>query len=282
MMAMDDSGKFLVTFWGVRGSMPTPDRDKLRYGGNTSCVEMNCGHFNLIFDAGTGIKKLGDKLAGKTLNYDIFMSHTHIDHISGFPFFKPAYSDKSRLKMWAGHLKPRGRTLKGVMETIMDNPLFPVSVDLLASTLIWTDFEAGEVIDLSPDIEIQTAPLNHPEGSTAYRVNYKGKSVCYVTDTEHDPEQLDENILNLIQGADLVIYDSTYTDSEFHHYKGWGHSTWQEGARLCNAAGAKQLAVFHHDPSHTDSDMDAISEELEALRPNGGFVAREGMTIEIE
>lgn len=277
----DDDNKFLVTFWGVRGSIACPGRDTLKYGGNTSCVEINCGDYNLIFDAGTGLKGLGDKIFGSNLNYDIFMSHTHIDHIAGFPFFKPAYSDKSRLKMWAGHLKQSGRTFKGVMESLMDQPFFPISVDLLSAEIIWTDFEAGETINLSDEITIQTARLNHPDGATAYRVNYDGKSVCYVTDTEHVPDDMDKNILTLIEGADLMIYDCTYTDDEFHKHAGWGHSTWQEGMRLCDAAGVKQLAVFHHDPSHTDSFMDGVAESLAIKRPDGGFVAREGMVVEI-
>ena len=277
---MSDDDKFLVTFWGVRGSIACPSADRLKYGGNTSCVEVNCGDFNLIFDAGTGLKNLGDKLSGD-LNYDIFMSHTHIDHVSGFPFFKPAYSSQSRLKMWAGHLKPRGRTLKSVMGAVMDSPLFPISVDVLEATIIWNDFEAGESFDLSDKVTLKTTPLNHPEGATGYRVEYDGKAICYVTDTEHTPGSPDENILGLIKDADLVIYDCTYTDGEFPSYTGWGHSTWQEGVRLCDAANVKQLAVFHHDPSHTDSFMDGVAEALAEMRPNGGVVAREGLTLEI-
>lgn len=276
---MTQNTEFKVTFWGVRGSIPCPGPKTLKYGGNTSCVEVNCGEFNLIFDAGTGLKNLGDVLQGKELNYDIFMSHTHIDHVSGFPFFKPAYSSKSRLKMWAGHLKPRGRSLKRVMESVMDQPLFPITVDLLEATIIWTDFEAGEIIELSPDITLHTTPLNHPEGATGYRVNYQGKSVCYVTDTEHNEEILDQNILALIKDADLVIYDSTYTDEEYPQYKGWGHSTWQEGMRLCQAANAKKLVIFHHDPSHSDEVMDMIAADAEQHFPGRAIVAQEGMVL---
>lgn len=278
---MSDKGKFLVTFWGVRGSVACPGPDTLEYGGNTSCVEMNCGDFNLIFDAGTGLRNLGDKLAGEELNYDIFMSHTHIDHIAGFPFFKPVYSPKSRLKMWAGHLLKNGLTLKEVMESLMDQPFFPISVDLLESTIIWTDFEAGESIKLSDEVTLNTAPLVHPDGATGYRVNFNGKSVCYVTDTEHTPGKPDKNILKLIEGADVLIYDSTYTDGEFPGHTGWGHSTWQEGMRLCDAAGVKKFVAFHHDPYHGDKFMDGVAEALEKARPGGGVVAREGMVLEV-
>jgi phosphoribosyl 1,2-cyclic phosphodiesterase len=274
---------FSVKFWGVRGSVACPGASTLRYGGNTSCIEVHCGDYNLIFDAGTGMKNLGDYLAGRGgINYDIFMSHTHLDHISGFPFFRPAYSAQSRLKLWAGHLKPRGRNLKKVMESLMDQPLFPVTVDLMAADMIWTDFEAGETLKISDEITLQTTPLNHPEGATGYRVNYRGRSICYITDTEHVPGQPDQNILGLIKDADLVIYDSTYTDEEFPTYVGWGHSTWQEGVRLCNAANVKTLVVFHHDPSHNDAFMDSISRQLQQLRPNGGgIVAQEGMTLSL-
>lgn len=274
---------FGVKFWGVRGSIPTPGHATLRYGGNTSCIEVHCGPYNLIFDAGTGLKNLGDSLAGtENLNYDIFMSHTHIDHISGFPFFVPAYSPKTRLKLWAGHLKPRGRSLKKVMESMMDQPLFPVTVDLMAANMVWNDFSAGETIELSNEITLQTAPLYHPEGATGYRVNYRGKSICYVTDTEHMLGALDNNILKLIEGANLVIYDSTYTDEEYKTKVGWGHSTWQQGVRLCNIAKAETLVVFHHDPGHDDRFMDGINAELQKARPDGGgIVAMEGMTLTI-
>ncbi len=275
--------EFSVKFWGVRGSIACPGASTLRYGGNTSCIEVHCGEYNLIFDAGTGLKNLGDILAGQGyINYDIFMSHTHIDHISGFPFFKPAYSEESRLKLWAGHLKPAGRTLKKVMEGMMDQPLFPITVDLMAATMVWTDFSAGETLNISDEITLRTCPLNHPDGATGYRVDYKGKAICYVTDTEHVPGEPDQNILDLIDGADIVIYDSTYTDEEFPNYRGWGHSTWQEGARLCDAANVKTFVVFHHDPGHDDRFMDGVAKELLEMRPEGGgIVAMEGMTLKL-
>lgn len=163
----------------------------------------------------------------------------------------------------------------------MDQPLFPVTVDLMAAEMIWNDFNAGEDIKISDDITLQTAPLNHPEGATGYRVNYQGKSICYVTDTEHMVGALDNNILKLIEGADLVIYDSTYTDEEYKSKVRWGHSTWQQGVRLCDIAKAKTLVVFHHDPSHDDKFMDQIAKELQEKRPGGGIVAQEGMTLRL-
>lgn len=270
---------FLVKFWGVRGSIACPGPSTLRYGGNTSCLEIRCGDYNLIFDAGTGIKALGDELLpeGRT-NYDIFLTHTHIDHVCGFPFFRPAYAKEARLKIWAGHLRQRGRSIENVMRDLMNQPFFPIAVDILAGTLIFNDFIYGTGIEISPEIMLRTTRLNHPDGATGYRVEFNGHSICYVTDTEHVPGKPDENILRLIENADMLIYDSTYTDEEFPKFVGWGHSTWQEGVRLCDLANVKTFVAFHHDPSHDDDFMDNVARELEKMRP-GSVVAREGMIL---
>lgn len=270
---------FWLKFWGVRGSIACPGPHTTRYGGNTSCIEVHCGDYNLIFDMGTGLKQLGDHLSpGEQLNYDIFLTHSHLDHVNGFPFFRPAYSPSTRLKLWAGHLRMQGISLEQIIRNLMDQPFFPVTVDLLAASLSFKDFTAGEEIVLHDGLILQTAPLNHPGGSTGYRVNYGGRSLCYVTDTEHVPGQPDENILALIQGADMLIYDSNFTDAEFPKHVGWGHSTWQEGARLAKLAGVKTFVAFHHDPSHNDDIMDGIAAELDAMRP-GSIVAKEGMVL---
>jgi phosphoribosyl 1,2-cyclic phosphodiesterase len=128
---------------------------------------------------------------------------------------------------------------------------------------------------------VRTAPLNHPNGATGYRLELGGRSVCYVTDTEHLPGEPDKNVLGLIEGADLVIYDSTYTDEEFPGKVGWGHSTWQEGVRLCRTAGARRLAIFHHDPDHDDSFMAAVDKTARA-EWDGAFAAREEMIITVD
>ncbi|MCS6799554.1 MAG: MBL fold metallo-hydrolase, partial [Myxococcota bacterium] len=138
---------------------------------------------------------------------------------------------------------------------------------------------AGESFEIGA-LRVRTAPLNHPNGATGYRLELDGKSLCYVTDTEHVPGRPDERILDLIQGADLVVYDATYTDEEFPSKVGWGHSTWQEGVRLCRRAGARRLAIFHHDPDKEDPQMDRVAREA-ADSWDGAFVAREGMRIVI-
>ena len=142
------------------------------------------------------------------------------------------------------------------------------------------DFNAGETLGQFNDIEIQTCSLNHENGSTGYRVNFNEKSICYITDTGHVPGSPDKNIINLINGADIVIYDSMFTEKEFKDKPHWGHSTWEEGARLCDLAEAKKLCIFHHDPDHNDSFMDEIAIEAEKKRP-GTVVAKEGLILHL-
>jgi len=271
---------FSIKFWGVRGSIACPSKDYVVFGGNTSCLEVNAEDQQIILDAGTGIRNLGDSNVRKGVNKStILFSHTHWDHITGFPFFAPVYNPDNELKLMAGHLNEEGGLYK-VLSEHMSNPVFPVPVEALLSNLSFTDFQVGQPFTLGNDILIETARLNHPGGATGYRIEFKGKAICYVTDTEHTPGKPDENVLELIEGADLVVYDSTYTEEEFIDKIGWGHSTWEEGARLVQKAGAKSLAIFHHAPEHFDTFMQSIEIEAKNRYPNI-FVARENTTIKI-
>jgi phosphoribosyl 1,2-cyclic phosphodiesterase len=161
----------------------------------------------------------------------------------------------------------------------MMSPLFPVPPEIFHARMEYRDFASGETLRPAPGIEVKTVPLNHPDGATGYRIEFGGRSLCYLTDTEHVPGKPDRNVLAIIAGADLVIYDCMYTDEEYPRFKTWGHSTWQEGLRLCRQAGAKRLVVFHHDPDHDDDMLDAIGREVAAALP-GSVVAHEGLTLE--
>lgn len=270
---------FGVKFWGVRGSIACPAPAYAHYGGNTSCVQLDLGGTQVILDAGTGIRGLGRHLLDRGVRKaTLMLTHVHWDHTNGFPFFAPVFSDECSVQIMAGGLQDVG----GVREALagqMAAPNFPVPLDALHAHLEFQDFLAGDSFALSSEIKVKTAVLNHPDGATGYRVEYGGKSVCYVTDTEHVPGRPDENVLGLIEGADLVIYDSTYTDEELPGHVGWGHSTWQEGVRLCKQASVKRLAIFHHDPDHDDEFMARL--EAEAVGTwDQCVVAREGMELE--
>jgi len=171
-------------------------------------------------------------------------------------------------------------TLRQVLCEFMMSPLFPVPPEVFRAELEYRDFDAGATLDAGGGIRVRTAPLNHPDGATGYRIEYGGRALCYVTDTEHVPGAPDRNVLGLIERADLVIYDCMYTDEQYAQgdIVGWGHSTWQEAVRLCRAAGAKRLAIFHHDPDRSDEALDRIGEQAAADFP-GAVVAREGLTL---
>jgi len=277
---MVEGSALTVRFWGVRGSIACPSPSYMGFGGNTSCVEVRAGGRIVILDAGTGVRPLGRLLQREgQREADILFSHTHWDHVNGFPFFTPAFDPEHTFRVFAGHLAEEG----GIREALaghMHEPMFPVPLDVMRARLTFTDFRAGETLELGEDLRARTTALNHPNGATAYRIEHRGRSVCYVTDTEHVPGRPDEGVLELIAGADLVIYDSTYTDEEFPARAGWGHSTWQEGLRLVRRAGARRLVVFHHDPDHDDEAMAAIERELGA-GSDGHLVAREGLRLEL-
>lgn len=269
---------FAVKFWGVRGSIACPSPRHVGFGGNTSCLEVIAGETRIVLDAGTGIRPLGHELMrDRVRSAHLLLTHTHWDHINGFPFFGPAFQKEHHFKIRAGHLTDAGG-VRAVFEGQMAQPTFPVPLEAMSGQLEFEDFRAGDSFSVAPGVVIKTAPLNHPSGATAYRIEYGGKAACYVTDTEHVVGKPDESVLGIIEGADLVVYDSTYTDDEFPSKVGWGHSTWQEGVRLCQAARVKQLAIFHHDPDHEDPFMEKVEREAREMW-DGAFVSRETMLV---
>jgi len=274
------TGAIAVEFWGVRGSLPCPGPAYARYGGNTSCLLVRCGPHRLILDAGTGIVPLGRALLEEGVAaIDLFFSHTHLDHVLGLPFFGPARVPGTRLRLWAGHLLPAMR-LADALDRLMAPPLFPVPVSSLAADLAFEDFRAGATLAPAPGLVVRTHPLAHPDNATAYRIEWQGRAVCYVTDVEHVPGRTDAALARFLAGADLLVYDSTYADAEFAQRIGWGHSTWEEALRLADAAGVARAVVFHHDPGRDDTAMDRIQAAAAARRP-GTLVAMEGMRVEV-
>jgi len=278
---MSSEQQLTVRFWGVRGTLPTAGPDTVRYGGNTSCVEAELGNRSVIFDAGTGIRKLGESLAGRggSVETDILFSHCHMDHVCGVPFFAPFYSPGNRIRLWAGNLLPNG-SLEAAIRSIMSPPVFPIEIEAFKAEVQFRDFHAGELLDLGGGIKARTGLLNHPDGAVGYRLEWAGKSIAYVTDTEHRPNELDRTVLSLVQNADLMIYDCTYTDEEFPDHLGWGHSTWQQAVRLAKAGSVNRLAIFHHDPDHDDAFMQKVEIAASKVHP-GAFVAHEGLVLQL-
>ena len=275
---MASDGDFLVRFWGVRGSIACPGPETVRYGGNTSCLEVRCGDRLLILDAGTGLRRLGSALMdGTPIDADMLFTHTHFDHIAGLPFFAPLFVPQNSFRLWAGHLAPEQK-IETVLCEMMMAPLFPIPMEVMAAAKTFNDFKCGETLQFGPDITVRTGPLRHPNRATGYRIEYGGRSVCFITDTEHDGDTLDPNVLALIDGTDYFIYDATYTDEEYPNHIGWGHSTWQRGVALAEAASVGTYVVFHHDPSHDDVFMDGIAAKVAKAR-SGSIVAREGLTL---
>ncbi|MEY3332144.1 MAG: hypothetical protein RLZZ176_444 [Cyanobacteriota bacterium] len=275
--------EFNVQFWGVRGSIPSPGLETVRYGGNTPCVSMQVGGKRLIFDAGTGLHVLGQSLLPKMpVEGHIFFTHSHWDHIQGFPFFTPAFIGGNKFHIY-GAIAPDGSTIEQRLNDQMLHPNFPVPLQIMQSKLTFHNVQIGNSIHID-DVIIETAPLNHPGEAVGYRVNWRGGAAVYITDTEHYPDHLDENVLWLARNADILIYDSTYSDEEYSNPKslkvGWGHSTWQEAIKVAKAANVKTLVIYHHDPAHNDDYLDRVGEEALASF-SGAIMAKEGLVLAV-
>jgi phosphoribosyl 1,2-cyclic phosphodiesterase len=275
--------QFIVHFWGVRGSIACPGSETVRYGGNTSCVEVRVAGHRLIFDGGTGLRVLGQTLLSQMpLEAHMFFTHSHWDHIQGFPFFVPAFIKGNRFKIY-GAVAPNGSTIEDRLNDQMLHPNFPVPLQIMGADLSFTDLEIGEPVQIG-EVLVENNLLNHPGEAVGYRVSWRDHAIAYITDTEHFPDRVDAHVVKLAKDADLLIYDATYTDEEYYSEKtskvGWGHSTWQEAVKVAKAARVKKLVIFHHDPLHSDDFMDRIKEQTAAQFPNS-VVAWEGLEIDV-
>jgi phosphoribosyl 1,2-cyclic phosphodiesterase len=277
-----------ITFWGVRGSIPTPGPDTAEIGGNTSCVEVRAGKTILVLDGGTGLRLLGQKLLKEMpLTAHIFFSHVHWDHIQGFPFFAPAFVPGNSIHLYGGNNV--SRTLEETLAGQMDYPSFPVHLSQMGAAMTFNNLREGQLVEL-PDGEGGTVRVtntrgNHPNGVLVYRVEHQGKVLIYATDTEHYAV-VDPKILAIAKGADVFVYDSQYTPEEYSGAAGgapktgWGHSTFEEGIKLAKAAGVKKYVLYHHDPAQSDAAVRDKERRAKAIFPNS-VAAYEGLTVDV-
>ncbi len=271
-----------IKFWGVRGSTPTPERRNSRYGGNTPCIEIRLANGTLIIlDCGTGCRALGKSLlrefGEKPIAGYVFLTHFHWDHIQGIPFFLPLYR-KGNAFLYHSVLR-KGQELKQAVEGQMINPYFPVDMTAMGASRHF--YELGDQpINLKGAI-ISSAPLNHPGECVAYRVDADGASFVLATDTEPGSYFHDRAVREISRGADVLVYDAQYTPEQLRgEKKGWGHSSWAEGARIAEACGVKRLMLFHHDPENDDAFIDGLVEKARQEFPNVS-AASEGAEIHL-
>lgn len=297
------TGKFQVCFWGVRGSYPTSNSATLKYGGHTSCVEVQTGEHRLIFDGGTGIIPLGKGLlqnGPSPLHLYLFLSHTHHDHIIGLYFFEPLLKATTQLFIFGPDTSQK--TLRATLQNAMSSDFFPIGFEEVKARKEIHSLKGGETIRLKPgrakpsiikdfplapstDLTIASykSPAHPKHGVLLYRVSYRGKSIVYATDIEQQNGGYPE-VIEFVRGTDLLIHDAQYLNSEYSSPTdariGWGHTTVERALEVAQKAQVRRLVLFHHEPTHDDATLQEIEKKAQLLLPTT-VAAYEGMTIDL-
>ena len=284
-----------IKFWGVRGSVPTPGAATVKYGGNTSCVEVRADGEIIVLDAGTGIRPLGLELArefnGASINMTLLITHTHWDHIQGFPFFLPAYESKNTIRVlgFEGARQGLGSTLAGQMES----PYFPIALQQMPGNVLIEELQSFDFM-IGP-VRAMATTVNHPGIAVGYRLETSAGTVVYMPDNEpfhenqngYSQDRVDlqnRKLIEFMRGADVLIIDSQYDSNEYAAHIGWGHGCVDEVVRLAVLGEVKRLYLFHHDPGHDDARIDAMVAHARKLAEGSGvnvFAATEGETVKI-
>jgi phosphoribosyl 1,2-cyclic phosphodiesterase len=265
-----------LTVYGARGSIPAPSRDRLRYGGNTTCFGLSLGDDHvLLIDAGTGLAFAGDLLRRGPTVYDVLITHYHMDHLLGLQSFRPFFDPVNTFTFFG--MVPEQGTIEGAIGGVFASPWFPVQLPDIPCGRHYVELD-GSPFTVA-DVEVTTTPLRHPQGVLAYRLERGDRTVVIATDHEADHGPQDEALVELSRGADVLIHDAQYTPDELEtQYDGWGHSTWQDAVRVATAAGVSELVLTSHDPYRPDAGIDAI---VDAARREFPHVvgAYEGLSI---
>ncbi|MGC9964465.1 MAG: MBL fold metallo-hydrolase [Syntrophobacteraceae bacterium] len=272
-----------IKFYGVRGSIPVCSEEFQKFGGNTTCILVEGPKRTVILDAGTGIRELGkEMIQDPHLGIDrpcyLAFSHFHWDHIQGLPFFLPAYDSRRTFTISAIGRGQTGKHLRSIFETQMQEVYFPVSLDDMGAKIIFLHSSSNHIsLD---EAFVRAIKHNHPGGAHSYRLqDIEGKVVVYCTDIEHG-EQIDQHVVELARGADLLIHEAQYTPEELPRYKGRGHSSWAQAVEVAEKALVKRLIITHHDPDHNDDFLLDIEKQCQARFPNT-LLAREKMELVI-
>jgi len=287
------SGEFTFTFWGTRGSIPSPGPSTVRYGGNTPCVEVRAPDGALvILDAGTGIRALGDSLAqrsaGAPVAGDIYLSHAHWDHIQGLPFFAPLYERGNRFRIWTG--AAAAEEIEHAVRAQMSAGVFPVRFDDVEATM---EFRTLDGSHSAASYIVDTLPVLHPGGALGFRLRALGDSsprLVYIPDNElaapaeyDSPDGWHEQLVAFARGAAILVHDATFTAAEYETHRGWGHSRYDDALALAREARVEHLVLFHHSPGRSDDELDAELARLARLRAAGPpfeiTAASEGMVL---
>lgn len=272
-----------IRFWGVRGTIPTPGPDTVKYGGNTSCVEVTTSDKQLIIiDAGSGIRHLGKHLiqhGPSRITGSLLISHTHWDHIQGFPFFGPLFNRTNRFVIVGK--KRVGKQLQETMAGQFIEPYLPFAYNSLPADLIVKEVKDGESLIIGDDTKVTVADLNHPGGCLGFRIESNGIVFVYCSDVSHYDDGFDQNLLQLADGADLLVHDAHFASlEERQRFSEYGHSSWIEAAQAAIEARVGCLALYHYSPDLTDDELDHILVKSREIFPQT-ILAREGMEIEL-
>ncbi|MDD2774188.1 MAG: MBL fold metallo-hydrolase [Elusimicrobiales bacterium] len=276
-----------LKFWGVRGSIPVCGREYLKYGGDTACVEVRdaAGALTLV-DAGTGIRRIGKQLAEQGANgCNLLLTHSHWDHVMGFPFFLPLYRKNFTLRIVG--CQPAQEAVRNMVANVMRAPNFPVELESVAAKL---EFEPSCGTGRLGGLDIEAVPLSHPNGGNGYVFRENGKMFVFLTDNElnhhhHGGLSLAE-YAKICKGADLLVHDADYQPAEYSRREGWGHSTWEMALELAREAGVKRLGLYHHNQDRTDGDVDKIVAACKRKAAESGakigiFAAAQDMEIRL-
>jgi len=269
-----------IRFWGVRGGVPVPGPDTVRVGGNTPCVEVRTSDGDLIIlDAGSGIRPLGLALQRefpKRIICSILISHTHLDHIQGFPFFAPARQRHNRIIIFGE--KRFDERLEQILAGQMRAVYLPFALEDMDADILIKEMRDGETLVIGNHTLVDVCSLEHPGGVFGFRIANRGSVLAYATDVGHGLSGLDQRVVELARSADLLIHDAQFSAEQKAQYWDWGHSSWEDAVHVALAAGVRRLALFHHDMLASDEKLEELERQAQTAFP-GAFVAYEGLEI---